>query len=170
MLNVALFAKNLLEERKKQNLTQRELSKKSQVSVQMISAYEKRTKLPSLESAINLCIALDVSLDQLCTESGKNSLPSCKIDSLADIVSEIERIQQLLSSFEKPCTIACDESNTTIRIENCGDLAKYFSQRERFMELLRDRAVSEDMVATWKVEALNKLRSKNQEAFEMFGF
>lgn len=38
------------------------------------------------------------------------------------------------------------------------------------MGLLKDQAVSEDMVATWKVEALNKLRSKNQEAFEMFGF
>lgn len=170
MLNVAIFAKNLLEERKKQNLTQRELSEKSQVSIQMISAYEKGTKLPSLESAISLCIALNVSLDQLCTESGESPLPFYKMESLADIVSEIERIQQLLSLFEKPCTITCNESNTTIQIENCGDLAKYFSQRERFMELLKDRAVSEDMVATWKVEALNKLRSKNQEAFEMFGF
>ncbi len=170
MLNVELFAKNLLEERKKQNLTQRELSKKSQVSVQMISAYEKGAKLPSLESAINLCVALNVSLDQLCTKSGEKPLPSYAMESLADIVGEIERIQHLLSSFEKSCTITCDESSTTIQIENCGDLAKYFSQRERFMELLKDRAVSEDMVETWKVEALNQLRSKNQETFEMFGF
>lgn len=59
------FAANLKNLRKELNLTQTALAEKIFVNKSMISAYEKGTRMPSLDALIQLSITLNVSVDYL---------------------------------------------------------------------------------------------------------
>lgn len=64
MIFIKLYLK-IKEIRQKKGLTQKELADKMDISEQMISYYENSVKYPSLERAIQIAIALDVSMDDL---------------------------------------------------------------------------------------------------------
>jgi transcriptional regulator with XRE-family HTH domain len=76
-MNTTIFAKRLREARKAANLTQSELCKMSGVTAATISAYESfdgnKGKNPSLDNALKLAQALNVSLDWLCGSLISNS-------------------------------------------------------------------------------------------------
>lgn len=78
-MNIKTFSERLKESRKANNLTQAELCKLSGVTSATISAYEstddKKGCNPSLDNAIKLANALNVSLDWLCgTTSNKSKI------------------------------------------------------------------------------------------------
>lgn len=56
-----LFAANLRAERNRKRMSQDELAEKAGVSRTSISAYETATAKPTLENAVALAIALDVT-------------------------------------------------------------------------------------------------------------
>ena len=59
------FAKNIKNLRKELGMTQTQLANKIFVNKSMVSAYEKGTRLPSLDSLISLSKTLNVSIDYL---------------------------------------------------------------------------------------------------------
>ena len=59
------FAKNIKNLRKEFGMTQTQLANKIFVNKSMVSAYEKGTRLPSLDSLISLSKTLNVSIDYL---------------------------------------------------------------------------------------------------------
>ncbi len=59
------FAKNIKNLRKESGLTQTELANKIYINKSMISAYEKGTRMPSLDALIALSETLNVSIDFL---------------------------------------------------------------------------------------------------------
>lgn len=171
--NIESFAKNLLNSRKKLKFTQATLAEKAGISVQTISAYEKGTKCPSLTTAIDLSNALGVSLDELCSESSTDTdLHSTigKVESLADIVNLIDHLQKGLSLFERPCTVFSEGANIEIKIENCKDLADYYSKYGQILSLQNDNTIFQEMIIAWKTDMMKRLQSKNTEMFELFGF
>ena len=74
-MNNTIFAERLREARTAAKITQAELSKKAGVTAATISAYESydgsKGKNPSLDNALKLAVALNVSLDWLCGFSVK---------------------------------------------------------------------------------------------------
>lgn len=60
------FSQNLKAARENAKLSQKELANTIGITSASISAYEKRVKNPSLEVALGLAKALNVSLDSLC--------------------------------------------------------------------------------------------------------
>ena len=59
------FSKNIKNLRKELGLTQTELANKIYINKSMISAYEKGTRMPSLDALISLSETLNVSIDFL---------------------------------------------------------------------------------------------------------
>lgn len=59
------FAKNIKNLRKELGITQTELAQKIYINKSMISAYEKGTRMPSLDALISLSKTLNVSIDFL---------------------------------------------------------------------------------------------------------
>ena len=59
------FARNIKNLRKELGLTQTELANKIYINKSMISAYEKGTRMPSLDALISLSKTLNVSIDFL---------------------------------------------------------------------------------------------------------
>ena len=59
------FARNIKNLRKELGLTQTELANKIYINKSMISAYEKGTRMPSLDALISLSETLNVSIDFL---------------------------------------------------------------------------------------------------------
>jgi transcriptional regulator with XRE-family HTH domain len=62
---ISIFADNLRDLMESQGLSQRELSRESDVSHVAISMYLKKQRMPSVKSLINLSLALDCNLDDL---------------------------------------------------------------------------------------------------------
>lgn len=62
---ISIFADNLRDLMESQGLSQRELSRESDVSHVTISMYLKKQRMPSVKSLINLSLALDCDLDDL---------------------------------------------------------------------------------------------------------
>lgn len=173
MPNIEIFSQNLLKRRKKQGMTQAALANEAGISVQTISAYENGTKSPSLATAIDLSNVLGISLDELCSESDTNlDTPHTftKVESLADIVALIDLLKQGLSLFERPCIVSSEGTNVEIKIEDCKDLAEYYSKYLKVLELQTDDAIFDEMIAAWKSKMIDSLKSKDIETFELFGF
>lgn len=114
-MNNTIFAERLREARTAAKLTQADLSKKAGVTAATISAYESadgnKGKNPSLENALKLAQALNVSLDWLCDLSVKHTkMP------IVDFL-------KLFVELDESMIIACDkvnliDSNTQMILEN----------------------------------------------------
>lgn len=95
------FGKRLKEARQKNNKTQRDIAVAANISPQMISAYEKQERKPSIDVAAELAKALDVSLDYLC---GIERDASCG-QSIKTCADAIKHIAELAKYFDCTCEI-----------------------------------------------------------------
>ena len=59
------FAKNLKEERKVKNLTQKQVAEMINIKTQSYQAYESGVSLPTVENLLKLAKVLDLSLEDL---------------------------------------------------------------------------------------------------------
>ena len=68
------FSERLKALRAKENITQKQLAEKLEISSGSIIAYEKATKVPSIDVCVKIAIFFNVSLDWLCglTDDVKN--------------------------------------------------------------------------------------------------
>ena len=62
---VEIFRKRFSEELKQSGMTTKELAEKVGISPEMVTQYNTTKKLPSLDTFIRICQALDVSADYL---------------------------------------------------------------------------------------------------------
>jgi len=102
------LGKNIRTERKKQQLTQEQLSEKAGISSVFLSQIENGKGIPSLETVVSITFALNVSLDYIVLNGRKqskvleNELPKLLkkhpnkekellIDSLKYLLSRLER-------------------------------------------------------------------------------
>ena len=148
------FGENLKQARKKKGMTQEELAKEVGVSKQVISAYEKQDRFPTLDNAAKIASTLSVSLDHLCgistasTENGENNDP--EYISAADAINGISRICRYLDC-------SCDiEEMELIEPDEFGDYdpgtgewKEYVQDTTRVAALyIRDNYVTE-FVSNW---------------------
>ena len=68
------LGKNIKTERKKQKLTQEKLSEKASLSSVFLSQIENGKGIPSLETLVNISLALNVSLDYIVLNGRKQSM------------------------------------------------------------------------------------------------
>ncbi len=85
------FGQRIIQVRKEKNISQDELAKKLQATATTIGRYERDEVKPSIEVAVRIAEALEVSLDYL-TGVSKNELKDKKM---------IDRINSLLTLPEK---------------------------------------------------------------------
>lgn len=61
----SIFGTNLFDLLKERNMTQRELARKSNLSISRINDYIKENAVPSIFAVINIAHALNVDVDEL---------------------------------------------------------------------------------------------------------
>ena len=87
MSNYNSFGARLKQERERQGITQKELSKRSGIAPATLSSYEQKGNLPSLENAVKIADTLKISLDWLTGRTkptNYESIRSMSIDELAE--------------------------------------------------------------------------------------
>jgi len=80
-----LFTERLKQTRLAQGLTQRQLAEKSVMALASYSSYEIGTKKPTVDAALRIAGALNVSLDWLCGYATSNV--DMKFETLADVLT-----------------------------------------------------------------------------------
>lgn len=63
--NIEIFKTRLRDEIKQNGMTVKEIAEKIGVSPEMVTQYYTTDKLPSLDTFVNICKALDVSADYI---------------------------------------------------------------------------------------------------------
>lgn len=73
-IDYRLIGKRIATIRKRQRLSQEQLAEKADISNNYLSHIETSRSIPSLETLMNICIALDITPDQLLlgSSSGQN--------------------------------------------------------------------------------------------------
>ncbi len=66
MADLLLFGQRIKQLRKELGLSQRDFAEKTGITASALSSYEKGLKNPSVNVAVNIALAFDVSLDWLC--------------------------------------------------------------------------------------------------------
>lgn len=79
-----LFSERLKETRTSQGLTQKQLAERAKTAPASFASYEKGVKTPSLDAALRIAQALNVSLDWLCGYSPTQSV--VKFETLGDVL------------------------------------------------------------------------------------
>ena len=67
-MNREAFSKNLKAARKAQNKTQKQVADEVGIAVNTYACYERNIKKPSLHTLASLCLALEVSAEQLLSD------------------------------------------------------------------------------------------------------
>lgn len=86
-----IFSQRLAELRKEKNETQAEFSQRTGIRQQTISGYENGKMSPTLDAAIQIAKACDVSLDWLC---GLSDTKRNKLTEYADVIMALVNIGQ----------------------------------------------------------------------------
>lgn len=134
-MDISVFSERLTQARQKKKLNFKELSKISGITATAISYYEKGTKVPQLDSASKLAVALGVSLDWLCgiendvTNSNDNvsilnSLILCldKFPNTINTNNDIMELDFIFSLSDDAITNFIYEFNSIKRLKQTSDV------------------------------------------------
>lgn len=178
MYDISVFAERLIAERKKKKLTQSELAEKAKISAQTVSYYEKSTKRPTLENAIAIANALDVSIEYLCGQDA--SKPGEAISTVADLVWRIIELSQYYGAIEVdafteevPIGFSDDAQWQTVdrkavsisfRDVEQPEMVRFFENRKTMLGLLHNRTLDETIYNSWlngETQKLEKIPADN---------
>ena len=95
------FGKRLREARLNAKKNQRDIAESAKISPQMVSAYEKQERKPSIEVAAALADALGVSLDYLCGLEIKKA----GVQNISNYADAIRHISELAKYFSCTCEV-----------------------------------------------------------------
>lgn len=157
-----IFAQRMKEAREKRGLKQKELAEKVGVTPQTISAYEKTGKVPTLENAISIATALEVSLDWLCSiEDGVSK--QGEFETLGDVARFLHKISFLqLGSVRGDCYPRNSFSDTPdigIIFDN-DEIGSFLSDNMKMQDLLYGNAFEQDFYDRWldsRFQSLDKI-------------
>lgn len=178
-MNIKTFSERLKESRKANNLTQAELCKLSGVTSATISAYEstddKKGCNPSLDNAIKLANALNVSLDWLCgTTSNKSKIEITdflktlvKLRESVDLaIDEIDLAnEETLKLFPNANKVFSEDMyNLKLDFLSCGEpfecvvnpitfgnyyISKFLSEWQKMYDLYSSKTIDENLYNLW---------------------
>lgn len=174
------FGKKLREAREKAGRSQRQIADAVGISPQMISAYEKGTRSPSIDVAAKLANEIGVSLDHLCgIQISENSTPT--ISNCADVVACISELSKYLTCWSTTGVHPRDEEDyeeiydgfqdskyshhhvitsdpvAVVEIEN-GFIADFFQRWYEIKKLYQKKIIGEDLMDSWYLGEMERLK------------
>lgn len=170
------FGKKLREAREKAGRSQRQIADAVGISPQMISAYEKGTRSPSIDVAAKLANEIGVSLDHLCgIQLSEKSTPT--ISNCADVVACISELSKYLTCWSttgvhprneedyEEIYDACSNNDDVItgdpvavvEIEN-GFIADFFQRWYEIKKLYQKKIIGEDLMDSWYLGEMERLK------------
>lgn len=85
-----LLGKRVAQLRKKMGLTQEKLAEKAEITNNYLSNIENCHSIPSLETVVKLCTALDVTADELLSAEIQGKLAECTLEEKSLVYGFIE--------------------------------------------------------------------------------
>lgn len=174
------FGKRLREAREKAGRSQRQIADAVGISPQMISAYEKGTRSPSIDVAAKLANEIGVSLDHLCgIQLSEKSTPT--ISNCADVVACISELSKYLTCWSttgvhprneedyeeiydgfqdsKYCHhhVITSDPVAVVEIEN-GFIADFFQRWYEIKKLYQKKIIGKDLMDSWYLGEMERLK------------
>ena len=98
-IDYALLGKRIAEIRRKRGFTQEKLAEKADVTNNYISHIENNRSIPSLETIVRLCAALDVTPDEILLGTGVKSREYLSSDILHKLEDCTPQEKRLVNGF-----------------------------------------------------------------------
>jgi len=170
MLNISVFSKRLKSERMNQGLSQKGLAEKAGIASATLSSYEgmdnTKKKYPTIDKAVALAEALNVSLDWLCglQESATERTEKERVIPLSDYLKKMVEVfllsDSILFTEETPPfeeMVFPGETNTiaNIRFSNY-QITTFLSSFEKINALRVDGTITAEMTNEWVSGGLKK--------------
>lgn len=159
MNNANTFARNLKAAREKAGLSQAALAKEAGVALQSISAYESTLnhKSPSINNAVKLANALNVSLDWLCGRDDVSSEES--YDTYKKCALVVLALQRTIPNLSVTASVDfnyAEENQIHIYMSN-EVLFRFFSDYNVMLELYKGGRLTVDILNQWLTGSLESL-------------
>jgi len=165
MANLKVFPNRLREARQKAGLTLKALSEKVNIGATTLSNYEShdesKRKSPTLDNAILIAGALDVSLDWLCGLSGQpmgyGSIGDRFIP-VTEIMEMLSVLRKISAQFDTHYETGFDGYRVNIADIRIVDdvFAGFIDSFEKIYSLLNDGTITETMYQDWLSGTLAK--------------
>jgi len=174
MKDLSVFAKNLKAARERAGMKQNELADKIDVTPQTISAYEKaevgsKGKNPTLENALAIAEALQVSLDELCGREDVCAIRSAEktkreiaedfvfLNNVPDIeFSTVTRTKTITHGFagEYPEYEDIKVEYPAIIIKD-SDIGRFIKSWYKIQKLYNDGTIDDELYNLWVDKHIN---------------
>lgn len=166
-----IFAQRLSELRKEKNETQAEFSQRTGIRQQTISGYENGKISPTLDAAIEIAKACDVSVDWLCglTDTRRN-----KFIEYADVIMALVDIGQATGGNLYLTKVEVDrydyddrwiEEQIALRIED-EKIQKFLKSWNDILPLVKSKTISGNLYSLWLKDEMRKYKIKTPAAKE----
>lgn len=166
-----IFAQRLSELRKEKNETQAEFSQRTGIRQQTISGYENGKISPTLDAAIEIAKACDVSVDWLCglTDTRRN-----KFIEYADVIMALVNIGQATGGNLYLTEVEVDrydydgrwiEEQIALRIED-EEIQKFLKSWNDILPLVKSKTISGNLYSLWLKDEMRKYKIKTPAAKE----
>ena len=155
-----MFAEKIFELRKKKGITQREVADAVGITAASISAYEKGTKIPPLDTAIAVAKYFGVSLDYLCGLQDGDSIKGQNELTRADVLRMLSAIRENAFGVSVYCSTDSDRTppyTTSILINSKTDWAnRYFEKFDTLVKLCKSGDIDAEVLEAWKDKKLSE--------------
>ena len=160
-----MFSKKIFELRKKKGITQREVADAVGITAASISAYEKGTKIPPLDTAIAVAKYFGVSLDYLCGLQDGDSIKGQNELTRADVLRMLSSIREHIDRIiiENKISAGGDPNDnegfvfiSKIIFYSKTDWAyNYFEKYDALVKLYKGGDIDAEVLEAWKEKKLN---------------
>lgn len=166
-----IFSQRLAELRKEKNETQAEFSQRTGIRQQTISGYENGKMSPTLDAAIQIAKACDVSLDWLC---GLSDTKRNKLTEYADVIMALVNIGQATGGNLYLTEVEVDkfdyddrwiEEQIALRIED-EKIQKFLKSWNDILPLVKSKTISGNLYSLWLKDEMRKYKIKTPAAKE----
>lgn len=179
MRELTTFAQRMKQSRERMGLKQKDLAERVSVTPQTISAYENadvggKGKNPTLENALEIAKALDVSLDWLCGMERSQPKPDREM-TLGDCANMIVEMffwpSVDFSSITETETVRHGFSVDDVEFENVtntypaivflrGEIRRFLEDFRKMRSLLNDKTINLDFYNRWLQDRITSLDQK----------
>ena len=154
-----IFAENMKKKRIEQNKTLRGLAEATGISATAISAYEKQTKVPSLENSLIICGELGCTLDEMCEveKEEKVELISTYSDAFQWLIRVIDKLNGNLASVK---LLSGNISYPGIGIVfSDSQVQKFLNDWTKVRELYLSKTIDEELYIAWQEKKMREYGS-----------
>ncbi|MDD6490266.1 MAG: helix-turn-helix transcriptional regulator [Clostridia bacterium] len=157
-MDLYIFQERLAKSRQSAKLNYKELSQKSGVTATAISYYEKGEKSPTLESAMKLAVALNVSLDWLCGLNKGENIENDNTALLRNFIYIFDEYEGLLENT--PGTYPDTPSQLKMITFLPDDLYNFLEEYSNIRKLKKSSdIITDEMIETLKNALIDKYKS-----------